>query len=82
MVDPVTGHEVIDEGDERRFLEARLGDALFCPFECEECAFLRLTHYSPNKDNPADKWLCDMIRRANLDAFWGREPSTIAQKSS
>ena len=81
-VDPQTGEELVDEGDERRYLEARPGDTLFCPFECDDCSFRRVTgrwpEGNPHLPDPKERFLLDLIRRANLDAFWSREPGTIA----
>ena len=77
--DPVTGNEIIDEGDERRHKEARLGDSLICPFECDDCAFFRLFHWWPNWQTPDQKYIGAFIRQANLDMFWAREPSTVGQ---
>ena len=77
--DPVTGNEIIDEGDERRHKEARLGDSLICPFECDDCAFFRLFHWWPDWQTPDQKYIGAFIRQANLDMFWAREPSTVGQ---
>ena len=64
-------------GDERDFLEARPGDHLFCPFECEYCSFCRLKGRAPDMTLPADEVLLAFMRRANLDAFWSRAPDTV-----
>lgn len=77
--DPVTGQEVVDEGDERRYQEARPGDAMICPFECDACAFQRLEGCRPSWKAPHEKHLGAFLRQANLDAFWSREPSTVMQ---
>jgi hypothetical protein len=77
--DPVTGEEIIEEGDQRRYVEARLGDSLICPFECDDCVFYRLHHRWPTWEAPNDKYIGAFIRRANLDMFWAREPSTVSQ---
>ena len=63
----------------RDFLAARVGDHLCCTFDCDDCAFLRLTRRSPNADDHGDRLLLTLIRRANLDAFWSRRPSTVQQ---
>jgi hypothetical protein len=55
-----------------------MGDPLFCPFECDTCSFYKLHGLPPQPDNPDHKLLLAYIRRANLDAFWSRRPSTVA----
>jgi hypothetical protein len=77
--DPVTNEEMIEPGDERRHLEARPGDHLVCPFECDDCSFFRLVHDWPDESHPGQEHLLAYIRRSVLDAFWSREPSTIQQ---
>jgi hypothetical protein len=64
-------------GEERDFMEARPGDHLFCPFECDGCCFYRLRGEAPRSDRMQDKDLLAHIRRANLDAFWSRRPGTV-----
>jgi hypothetical protein len=77
--DPVTGLEVVDEGDERRYLEARPGDALIYPFECNACVFFRLKRVWPDWTDPGTKFLGAHIQRVNLDVFWCRQPGTVWQ---
>jgi hypothetical protein len=69
----------VDEGDERRYLEARPGDALICPFECDECVFFRLERRWPDWTDPGTKFLGAHIRRVNLDVFWSRQSGTVRQ---
>jgi hypothetical protein len=64
-------------GEEDDFLHARAGDHLFCPFECDYCAFYKLMGTEPVEGRREDVHLLAYIRRANLDAFWSRRPSTI-----
>jgi hypothetical protein len=45
-------------------------------FQCELCHFRNLKGFSPTEDS-ADVLLLKFIRRANLDAFWSRESSTV-----
>jgi hypothetical protein len=65
-------------GEESEFLEAREGDHLFCPFECDDCCFHRLRGKPAAPEVDADKELLAYIRRANLDAFWSRRPGTVS----
>jgi hypothetical protein len=66
------------EGEERRYLEARGGDHLLCPFECDDCVFFKLRGRKPREGDSQDDLLSAYIRRANLDAFWAREPKTVS----
>ena len=66
-----------EEADD--FLIGRPGDHLCCPFECDDCAFVRMTKRSPIPGDHTDTLLLSLIRRANLDAFWCRRPSTVEQ---
>jgi hypothetical protein len=70
---------MIVRGEENFFLEARPGDHLMCPLECDICQFWKLTHQAPDSRWPADARAMELIRRANLDAFWSRASSTINQ---
>jgi hypothetical protein len=58
-------------------LQARAGDHLFCPFECDYCLFYKLKGLEPDLARPDDALFMAYVRRANLDAFWCRRPSTV-----
>ena len=64
------GYDMTAPGEENDYLSARPGDHLFCPFECDSCAFFRLMRRVPNSKSRVDNLLLTYIRRANLDAFW------------
>jgi hypothetical protein len=64
-------------GEDSDYMLSRPGDHLFCPFECDFCTFFRLRGHSPRRDESNDAVLMTYIRRANLDAFWSRRPSTV-----
>ena len=51
-------------------LQDRPGEYIYCPFDCDECSFYRLTGYPSQYENITHKKLLDYIRRSNLDAFW------------
>ena len=68
--------------DNKDYLEARDRDGLMTPFECDVCVFRRLKNRDPNFKRQQDSFLLDLIRRANLDAFWSRARSTVAQNLS
>jgi hypothetical protein len=55
-----------------------------CPFQCELCHFRNMQGRSPMKGTGVlnDAETIDLIRRANLDAFWSREPTTIGHNLS
>jgi hypothetical protein len=71
------GVVVLDAGDELRFMEARDGDFLLTPFQCDLCHFRNLQDRDPIQNLPQDARLLKLIRRANLDALWSREPGTV-----
>lgn len=60
------------------FESARPGDHLHTPFQCDVCVFRRLRKADPSPSNSMDDLLLRFIRRANLDAFWSRASSTVA----
>ena len=72
------GEVVFVEEDADRFMEARNGDHLMCPFQCDECHFWNIQGQGPDEDSWKDRRLLMCIRRASLDALWAREPSTVA----
>eukprot|EP00978_Attheya_sp_CCMP212_P018428 scaffold50453_cov30-Attheya_sp.AAC.1 len=59
---------------------AREGDHLMCPFQCDMCHFVNIKKRYPTH-LPGDDALLLCIRRANLDAFWSRESSTVYHNS-
>ncbi len=66
-----------DAEEEKRFLEARDGDNLVTPFQCDRCHFINIMGREPLEDLSTDLRMLKCIRRANLDAFWSREAGTI-----
>jgi hypothetical protein len=72
------GEELIEEEDSARFSQARAGDHLMTPFQCETCHARNLLGRNLRPDKASDIELKEMIRRANLDAFWSREKSTVS----
>jgi hypothetical protein len=72
------GTEVIQRlRDKNKFLSARNGDHLMCPFQCDLCHFRNLKARDPLRNDFTDRNLLTAIRRANLDSFWARAPSTV-----
>lgn len=60
------------------FTQAREGDHLMVPFECDYCIFQKLRgKEQPNDQLIKDKLLMACIRRIILDAFWSRASSTV-----
>lgn len=47
------------------------------PFQCELCHFRNVYGREPEAENSRDKEFFVFARRANLDAFWSREPPTV-----
>ena len=67
----------LPDEEENRHKTARPGDTLICPFECDFCQFVKLCHHLPRVGTERDLRILAFIRRANLDAFWAREPATV-----
>ena len=63
-------------------MEGRDGDSLMTPFECDGCVFRKIRGMRPVSKRQQDQFLLELIRRANLDAFWSRARSTVAQNLS
>ena len=63
------------------FHEARNGDHILTPFECDYCIFYKLKRRKPNRDNSQDKLLLVMIRCMNLDAFWSKSRKTVTDNT-
>jgi hypothetical protein len=63
--------------EENNYMQAREGDSLFGPFECDECLFHCITGAPSLRSNDNHQRLLNHIRRANLDAFWSRAKDTI-----
>ena len=64
-------------GEGARFRFARPGDHLMTPFQCELCHYRNLTQRNPSFNRPEHQECLAHMRRANLDAFWSREPPTV-----
>ena len=65
--------------DEGRFLFGRAGDHFMLGFQCDLCHFRNVQRRDPSVESGADTALLRNIRRANLDALWSREPTTVKQ---
>lgn len=72
------GFEQLEAKDTNQLLEARDGDHLVCSFQCDTCLIFLLEGRTPIPRNMKDEFLMVCLRRANLDAFWAREPSIVA----
>ena len=80
-------HRKLPENDEgakwkkrkesNRFNHARPGDSVLAPFQCDDCCYRNLFLKDVNRNSPGDQLMLDLIRRANLDMFWGRDTSTV-----
>ena len=60
------------EEDKSNYIRARNGDWVVTPFQCECCHFINIHRRLPDENG-----LREIYRRANLDMFWSRRPSTI-----
>ena len=72
----------VESEEQSRFLRARDGDHLLVPFECDLCHFRNCCLRDPILDSERDINTLRAIRRANLDAFWSRETSTVRENLS
>ena len=73
---------VTDDEEKKRFREARPGDHTMRMFQCDTCQFQNCYLRNPNPKVASDELAMCCIRRANLDAFWSREPATVRNHSN
>jgi hypothetical protein len=71
------GEVLEDNGLVPRFRQARSGDHLMTPFQCELCHFRNIMGRNPVTVSRLDSELMEYFRRANFDAFWARETTTV-----
>jgi hypothetical protein len=62
----------------KRFNEARPGDHLLCPFQCDLCHFRNVHGCDPKEGSEGHARFQADVRRAILDSFWARTTSTVA----
>jgi hypothetical protein len=80
LVYTVSEHQSLSSTNEvSYYLQDRPGDSLFCPFECDDCVFFRITGGPSHPHNRQHQNILDHIRRKKLDAFWSRAPGTIRE---
>jgi hypothetical protein len=72
--------ETFDEAeaalDQDRYKTGRDGDDFIICFPCDVCQFRNMQQRDPN-ETKEDAFLMLCIRRAILDSFWSREPTTV-----
>ena len=71
------GEGIVDEKHVGCFLKARAGDHFMCQLQCNLCHFRNIQRRDPVVGNVKDSLSLRCIRRANLDAMWAREPTTV-----
>lgn len=76
MVDE-DGEELDEHLEGNRFREARAGDHLMTPFQCELCHYRNIFGEEPDYQVAKVRELTEFFRRASLDAFWSRASSTV-----
>jgi hypothetical protein len=74
----IVDDEAMEDKDPMRFREARDGDHLMCPFQCDACQFWNRAKRKPIDGNVYGTLRMVCIRRSILDGFWSRERSTVA----
>jgi hypothetical protein len=67
----------VDTKDKNKFQEARMGDHLMVPFECDTCVFRKLFSRELTSTTLDDLKAVAIIRHMILDAFWSRATSTV-----
>jgi hypothetical protein len=67
----------MEDEDPGRFREGREADHLITPFQCDACHFENCKKRPPIEGNLQDEVAFLGIRRANLDALWSQERSTV-----
>jgi hypothetical protein len=72
------GEVLYEEDEDKQFKVARPGDHSMIPFQCELCHFRNISLWNPDQQDGCDLEILDMMRRANLDAFWSREKTTVS----
>ena len=63
------------------YLEARQGENLMIPFECNLCTFWQVKNQNPRHQSPPYQLLLACLCQENLDSFWSRERNT-AEKNT
>ena len=72
-----------EEKTGKRFRHGRNGDHIMgIPFECDLCHIRNICGRGPVFQSKKDAWTLLVIRRANLDAMWSRETSTVSNNLS
>jgi hypothetical protein len=67
----------VDSRDKNEFHQARMGDHLMIPFECDLCVFRKLFFRNPILGASMDVKALAVIRRMILDTFWSRAVSKV-----
>ena len=80
-LDSWRSHWTADGFVKERFMVARTGDNFMCMFQCDLCHFRNIQRRSPSVGSMKDQLLLRCIRRANLDAMWAKESSTVANNT-
>ena len=70
--------EELEVADKSRFEVGMNGAHLTIPLQCELCHFRNIYGRNPRANRHQDVYAMITMRRANLDAMWAREPSTVA----
>jgi hypothetical protein len=71
------GELITSEQENARFREARVGDHLMTPFQCEVCHFRNIYKRDPMDASLEDCDVLEFMRQAITDSLWSREPTTV-----
>jgi hypothetical protein len=66
------GDVIVNPAEEMRFKEARAGDHLMTPFQCQLCHFRKFMGRNPIMTFDLDCFILEYIVIANLNALWCR----------
>lgn len=78
---PLNEDGLVNEEDlsSTRYVQARNGDNLLTPFQCDTCHFRNLMGRNPENSLAQDLRILKCIRRANLDSLWSSEARTVSR---
>jgi hypothetical protein len=75
--DALVNKELLEEDDPQRFREARDGDHLVCPFQCDLCHFENMKRRLPTDGNLYNELCLICIQRVILDSLWAKERTMV-----
>jgi hypothetical protein len=71
------GELITSEKEELRFREARAGEHMMTPFQCDVCHFRNIYLRDPDPQALMEVETMEFMRQAILDSFWSRERTMV-----